>query len=188
LVQYRGGLSHDAFTMKTQRLELVPQAPEHFRALIEGPEQYEQGIGVRPAEGLRDFVVSPELSPDFLARLQATTGPDPWVYGFALVHAADRAVIGTAGFKGPPAADGVVEIAYGVVPAYQGQGFATEAARALVAYAFADGRVRVVRAHTRPQSKASMRVLTKCGFRHVGEVVDPEDGLVWRWETDRRAD
>ena len=32
------------------------------------------------------------------------------------------------------------------------------------------------------EANASTRVLTKCGFRHVGEVMDPEDGLVWRWE------
>jgi hypothetical protein len=25
-------------------------------------------------------------------------------------------------------------------------------------------------------------VLAKCGFRHAGTVVDPEDGVVWRWE------
>ncbi len=29
---------------------------------------------------------------------------------------------------------------------------------------------------------ASGRVLIKCGFRRIGEVIDPEDGLVWRWE------
>jgi hypothetical protein len=27
-----------------------------------------------------------------------------------------------------------------------------------------------------------MRVLEKLGFTCVGEVVDPEDGLVWRWD------
>jgi hypothetical protein len=27
-----------------------------------------------------------------------------------------------------------------------------------------------------------MRVLAKCGFKSLGEVVDPEDGLVGRWE------
>jgi len=26
------------------------------------------------------------------------------------------------------------------------------------------------------------RVLECCGFECVGEVMDPEDGLVWRWE------
>ena len=82
----------------------------------------------------------------------------------------------------PPAADGFVEIAYGVAREYQGKGYATEAAQALTDYAFASGKVRVVLAHTRPEPNASTRVLTKCGFRRIGEVIDPEDGLVWRWE------
>ena len=99
-----------------------------------------------------------------------------------MVHSAIGSVIGVASFKGPPSADGVVEIAYGVVPDFQGQGYATEAAGALVEFAIDSGRVSTVRAHTLPQPNASTRVLKKCGFRFVGEVVDPDDGLVWRWE------
>ena len=76
----------------------------------------------------------------------------------------------------------MVEIAYGVAPDHQGNGYATEAAEALVAYAFSSGKVRVVRAHTFLEANASTRVLAKCGFRRVGEVSDPEDGPVWRWE------
>ncbi len=168
--------------MKTNNLELVPHAPEHLRALIEGPEQYESRFGIRPAQGLRDFIVSADVSPAYLARLNAATEADPWTHGFALVHPASRLVIGMASFKGPPDADGVVEIAYGVVPAYQGKGFASEAAHALVLFAFASGRVRMIRAHTLPEPNASTRVLMKCGFTRVGELMDPEDGLVWRWE------
>jgi RimJ/RimL family protein N-acetyltransferase len=69
-----------------------------------------------------------------------------------------------------------------VDPAYQGQGYATEAVRALVTYAFGSGGVCLVRAHTSPEPNASTGVLTKCGFTWIGEVVDPEHGLVWRWE------
>ena len=87
-----------------------------------------------------------------------------------------------AASRGPPAADGVVEITYGVVPDYQGKGYATEAAQALAVWAFSSGQVRVVRAHTFAEANASARVLTKCGFMKIGEVVDREDGLVWRWE------
>ena len=123
-----------------------------------------------------------QLSADWLARLRASTSADPWTHGFSLVHRDSEIVVGKGGFKGPPGADGVVEIAYGVVPDYQGKGYATEAAQALVAYAFSSGQVRVVRAHTFEKSNASTRVLTKCGFRHIGEVIDPEDGMVWRWE------
>lgn len=84
-----------------------------------------------------------------------------------------------------PDADGLVEIAYGIDEAFQGHGYATEAAAALVDFAFADPRVRVVCAHTLCQAAASPRVLEKCGFTHVGEVVDPEDGPVWRFEKRR---
>ena len=94
-------------------------------------------------------------------------------------------MIGAAGFKGPPDEAGMVEIAYGVTPSFEGQGYATEAAAALVAFAFTSGLVELVRAHTLPAANASTRVLAKCGFRHVGEVIDPDDGPVWRWERGR---
>ncbi len=123
-----------------------------------------------------------QVSADWLARLASLTSPDPWRIGFNLVHRASNSVIGKAGFKGPPGEDGVVEIAYGVAPDHQGKGYATEAAQALVAFAWRSGRVRLVIAHTLPEPNASTRVLTKCGFRKIGEVIDPEDGLVWRWE------
>jgi RimJ/RimL family protein N-acetyltransferase len=96
--------------------------------------------------------------------------------------------IGAAGFKGPPDATDAVEIAYGIVPSLEGRGYATEAASALVTYAFEHEQVRLVRAHTLPESNASTRVLTKCGFRKTAEVVDPDDGPVWRWELVRQGE
>jgi [ribosomal protein S5]-alanine N-acetyltransferase len=123
-----------------------------------------------------------ELSPDWLALLDATKEADPWVIGFSMLHRSEETIVGQAGFKGPPTPDGIVEIAYGVEPNQQGKGYATEAAEALTSYAFQNKEVRLVRAHTLPEVNASTRVLTKCGFRHLGEVIEPDDGLVWRWE------
>ena len=157
--------------MQTKSLKLVPQTLEDVRAMVEAMPPSEKA----------------QLSADWLARLHASTSPDPWTHGFSLVHRDSNIVVGKSGFKGPPAADGVVEIAYGIAPDYQGKGYATEAAQALVIFAFSSGQVRVVRAHTLPESNASTRVLTKCGFRHMGEVMDPEDGLVWRWEKRNEA-
>lgn len=125
------------------------------------------------------------MSPDWLSRLRAATAADVWSHGFNLRLRGEETVIGHAGFTKPPEADGVVELAYGIAAEHQGKGFATEAAEALVAFAFSSGLVRVVRAHTLPEPNASTRVLTKCGFEWLGEVNDPEDGLIWRWE--RRA-
>ena len=167
------------------RIDLRPFAPADLLALIQDLEQFETRFGLRLADGVREFFVSGEVSPAWLESLRSATSADPWRHGFAVVERASDMIIGTAGFKGPPDDDGVVEIAYGIVPAKENQGFATAAATALVAYALDDPRVRHVRAHTLPTANASTRVLTKCRFAFVGEVTDPEDGLVWRWERPR---
>lgn len=168
--------------LDTARLTLVPCTPESLLALIEQPSRFERSLGLPAADGLRGFFVSDDVSPRWLAALRKVSGPDPWRHGFFVVHREDRRVIGSAGFKGPPDSGGVVEIAYGIVPTYESRGFATEAAAALVEFAFGSGEVRLVRAHTLPTANASTRVLLKCGLSHVADVVDPEDGPVWRWE------
>jgi len=168
--------------IETPNLRLIPYAPEQVLALIEEPERFEDLAGFPAAPGLRDGFVSDEVSPAWLAQLRTLQHPDPWVLGFALLHRESGSVIGSAGFKGPPDNDGMVEVAYGIVPAFQGFGYATEATQALVEYAFASGLVERVRAHTLPTPNASTRVLTKCGFAHVANVIDPDDGPVWRWE------
>ena len=171
-------------SLETVRLRLQPYTPEQLLALREGVSEFEERIGggVRAGTGLREFFVSDELSPQWLERLRSATGPDPWVFGFAVIHHEDQRVIGAASFKGPPDDDGVVEIAYGIVPAYQGRGYATEAASALVTFAVERVDVCTIRAHTLPANDASMRVLAKAGFQLVGDVIDEEDGVVCRWE------
>ena len=126
-----------------------------------------------------------QVSPAWLARARAASAPDPFIHGFAMILRESGETVGSCGYKGPPDAEDSVEIAYAVDPAYQGRGFATEAAQAMVDYAFATLPVRIVRAHTLPQENASTHVLTKCSFDFLGEVIDPEDGLVWRWEVRR---
>ena len=124
--------------------------------------------------------VRAQISPQWLALLEKSAAQDPWIHGFHVVNDAGLTV-GLGAFKGPPV-DGTVEIAYAIDPDQQGKGYATHAARALAAFAFASGLVRVVRAHTLPTGIASQRVLLKAGFTKTGEVVDPEDGPVWRFE------
>lgn len=164
----------------------MPADPRQLVVLYEEPEQSVTILGYALSEELRSFYVSarPQVSSRWLARLRSASGggPDPWHHGFFLAERARGEIIGTAGFKGPPDGDGMVEIAYGVVPSVEGRGYATEAAGALVQFAAADDRVRLIRAHTLPELNASTRVLRKCGFVHMGEVIDSEDGPVWRWE------
>ena len=145
--------------------KLVAQSREDVRSMIEAMSPTERA----------------QLSDEWLARFHASGEMDPWVHGFRVVHKETGITVGACMFKGPPQ-DGVVEIAYGIDEDHRGKGYATEAALELVAYARATGHVRLVRAHTLPDSGASQRILGKCGFRNVGEIIDPDDGLVWRFE------
>jgi RimJ/RimL family protein N-acetyltransferase len=105
----------------------------------------------------------------------------PW-HGYLGVESEGKRLVGVCGFKGNPNAACEVEIAYGTVPGFEGRGYATEMARALVGIAFGSPAVQRVIAHTLPETNASCRVLKKVGMRNAGEVMDPEDGKVWRWE------
>jgi len=173
--------------LETARLSLRSCFPAHLLIWLEQPERFEEVAGFPVAAGLLEMFTSHDVTPEWLAALRASDGPDPWLHGFFLVHRGTRVVIGSAGFKGPPDPTGTVEIAYGIAPPFEGQGYATEAAAALLAYAFDTPRVEVVRAHTLPTTNGSTRVLAKCGFEHVDSVVDPDDGPVWRWERRREV-
>jgi ribosomal-protein-alanine N-acetyltransferase len=163
-------LKMNTVCLQSATLKLVLRTPEEVWAALEAMDASEKA----------------QLSADWLARLHASTSPDPWVHGFAIVHLDTDVTVGQCGFKGPPDADGVVEIAYGVSSDQESKGYATEAARALVDFAFSVDQVILARAHTLPASNASKRVLAKCGFQYVCEVSDPEDGLIWRFEMRRK--
>jgi ribosomal-protein-alanine N-acetyltransferase len=60
------------------------------------------------------------------------------------------------------------EIGYIFNPAYQRKGYATEAARAIIGYAFTKLDAHRVVAHCSPVNVASWRVLEKCGLRREG--------------------
>lgn len=91
-------------------------------------------------------------------------------------------IIGTSGFKGRPLTDGSVEVGYGIAPAYQGRGYATEGVRALVEWALAQPTVARVIADCLPENHRSARVLTKVGFRQL-----PSSGGYLNWEVRRAA-
>lgn len=152
-------------TLDTPRLRLVLDSTEAVLARI---------AAMSPAD-------QAEVSPDWLARMRSAV-PSPWTHGFSVTDRATGVAVGGCGYKGPPDADGAVEIAYGIAEPYRGRGYAKEVASALVDYALGPGGARRVFALTRPELGPSTSVLTACGFECAGEVVDPEDGPVWRWE------
>ena len=170
---------------RAPRLDLRPFALADVDAAAAGDAALARHLGAPVADGWMEF---PEAFAYWRDRLAADPGLAAWgLYGFFL-RDEGGVLVGGGGFKGRPDADGVVEIGYGIAPAFRRRGLAREGAAALVALAFAHPEVRAVRAHTLPTPNASNRLLTGLGFAFEGIAIeDPDDGPVWRWSLARPA-
>jgi RimJ/RimL family protein N-acetyltransferase len=101
------------------------------------------------------------------------------VYQVRLIS--DGTAVGGIGFLSAPFEDeGEAEIGYGLSESARGQGYATEAVRAVLAFVAQHGVRRVV-ALTDPGNLASHAVLTRVGFARAGEVAGDE-GVMLRWD------
>jgi RimJ/RimL family protein N-acetyltransferase len=154
---------------------LQPATLAQVEALIAGDDVFAAEFGLKVIPGYIAFPEALEYTRKGLAE-----GADPNWSSHLIIDPDAGELLGLGGFKGPPV-DGEVEIGYGVAPERQGRGHATAAARWLTETAFSRG-VEVVIAHTLAEMNASTTVLQRCGMTKAGDVVDPDDGPIWRWE------
>jgi RimJ/RimL family protein N-acetyltransferase len=78
-----------------------------------------------------------------------------------------------------------VLLGYAIYPRVEGRGYATEATRALIAWALDQVGVAAVRATIPPWHTPSLRVAQKAGMRQVGTARDEEVGEVLVFEAQR---
>jgi ribosomal-protein-alanine N-acetyltransferase len=146
-------------SFSTQRLDLRPLAPtDHARlaAIFRDPyvRRYLWDARIPADAEVSDVIAGSEAS--FRA------------HGFGLWCVAERGArgetIGVAGVR--PTPEGELELIYAFLPEHWGRGFALEAARAVMARAFArdPGRARLL-AVTDLENKASVRVMLRLGLR-----------------------
>lgn len=164
-------------------IRFVPLPPDVMELLVAGDRD---AAAARTGIALTDFLASEECAWLWRIRLQQIE-QDPeaadWV-ARAAVSEPDGAVVGHAGFHGPPDDNGMVEVGYTVDPAFRRRGYARAMLRELLRWAGDDPRVRTVRASIRPDNAASLATIAGFGFRKTGEQWDEEDGLETIFEVD----
>ena len=140
--------------IESERLVMYPVCDGEMRSLIESE---------------RD----PELRKAYAEMLEGCVrDPDNRIWyavWYLELKTAPGLPIGDLSFKGP-AADGAVEVGYGLRAGYCGHGYMTEAVRRIAAWALSQPGVRRVEAETDPQNLASQRVLLAAGFLPTGEA------------------
>ena len=162
-------------------VRFVPLPPPVLSALLSGDLE-----AARAATGvpLTEWFLSDEITWLWRMRLDQIAA-DPraaeWTVR-AAVSVPDGAVVGAAGFHGPPDDDGMVEVGYSTDPAYRRRGYARAMLTELLRWAAAAPGTATVRASIRPDNAASLATIAGFGFTHVGEQWDEEDGTEYLYE------
>lgn len=154
------------FALNTARLRLRhfrPSDSEALAAVFGDAQVMRYGDGVQSAAWIKAWIN---------ARMERyAAGPSPAVYAVT-TRLEDRA-LGYCGLFFFPDVDGrlEIEIGYRLARAAWGQGYATEAARAVRDEAFAALGLRRLIALIDPDHRASIRVAEKIGMHHEKDVM-----------------
>jgi RimJ/RimL family protein N-acetyltransferase len=159
----------------TSAVRVEPARLDWLEALAESDDTFTTRFGIPAVTGWIGF---PESLAYAIDGARATP-EDPWG-SHLFFDGNDGALVGFGGYKGPPI-DGEVEVGYAIAPERQGRGLATAVVAIMVERARAAG-VTLVSAHTLAEENASVAVLRKSGFTRTTEILDPDEGAIWRWE------
>ncbi|MFE5872271.1 GNAT family N-acetyltransferase [Streptomyces roseifaciens] len=146
----------------TARLVLHPMSRSDAEQVVAGePDSRARWAPGYPAEG--DVAGARR----FLSVCASSGDPQPFG-AFEIRRREDGHAIGGLGFHSPPDHKGSVTIGYGLIPSAQGKGYASEALRALLAFARAHG-ITCVQGDTDHDNIGSQRVMTAVGMHLVAE-------------------
>jgi [ribosomal protein S5]-alanine N-acetyltransferase len=153
----------EAFAISTARLVLRPWARQDLNRLVKLGNNY------AVAKNLSTFPHPYSMrDAEEWFEMQQTSFLYPAKVGGTLAIALDGEAIGGIGIH--PERMEHAELGYWLGEPYWGKGYATEAAAALIAYAFTEGGLSALSAGHYWDNHASGRVLTKLGFRYTVET------------------
>lgn len=161
----------------------APIATDRLLLRRSRPEDAERIAGYRSDPDVHRFQGWDRTDPDGIrAEIEEMATRLPGEPGWVQLSVEDRAtgeLLGDVGLSPAAGEPGVVKLGYTIAPEFQGRGYATEAVRALIAYAFDVLGADLVRIYADGDNVASHRVAEKSGLRLVERFRREEDGEVW---------
>ena len=143
---------------RSQRLLLRPVWPEDWQLVLDGIA--DEGV-------VRNLASAPWPYREDDARAFTSLPIEPQYPRFLITRASDAALVGCIGIDRSDAFDDGAELGYWIAREHWGQGYATEAGRAVLTIARTLGYTRVMAMHFL-DNPASGRVLEKLGFVSTG--------------------
>lgn len=162
--------------MTARAVRIVQLPAEAIIALADGDLS---GANAASPVPLTDWMVSETSVRTWQYRaVQAIQTPAdlPWITG-VLWDDEEQLAVGQSGFHAAPDDDGMVEVGYGVDPAYRRRGYARAALELAIERSRSESAVRTLRATISPDNEASLALIRQFPFVHNGEQWDEEDGV-----------
>ena len=111
-----------------------------------------------------------QVQMDWYAHLE-TSGTGRW---WAICSQEDQTFMGASGLNNLHHTHRKAELGFWFLPDYWGRGFALEAVRAILEYAFQTLQLHRIEAQVEPENDACKRLLTRLGFSYEGTWRDCE--------------
>lgn len=176
-----------ALFLETPRLRVTALDGAALQSWMDGDSA---GLAARTGAVFSDPPACPPLFGEDLPRFRDRMVERPHELGWwawLMARRDDGRAVGVCGLGGHPDADGTVELGYSVYPEAAGQGYATEASRAVLEWALARPGVARVRATVPTSNPSSVAVARKLGLEPVATREHPKAGEVRVYETPSRA-
>lgn len=172
-------------TITSERLALPWMGPAFLRASLEGrPHEAEAILNAKLPDGWPDEELGRRLRMR-LDQMYAEPASAAWLLR-GMVRKLDGVLVGYVNFHG--AAIGArAELGYTVLEPYRRQGYAREAALAMMRWAAETRGTGTFVVSISPDNEPSLGLAAALGFRRTGTQIDDVDGEEWVFELDWKS-
>jgi RimJ/RimL family protein N-acetyltransferase len=164
--------------IQTERLTLFPLTLRQLEIGLTSISSFAADLNILIVEDLFTGTVEHAVRMKIEKMRKVTESLHPWLTYWLIRIDCENIGAGLVGFKGNPDKKGEVEIGYGINSIYQNRGYMSEAARAMIQWAFTHPECKAINAaNVKHDNYPSHKVLVKTGFQ---EVEENEEGISYQ--------
>jgi ribosomal-protein-alanine N-acetyltransferase len=166
------------FFIESERLRLIPLTHQQLQLVHTDRPALELSLGLNTSAMQVDPLYQVEIDDAminfWLPKTLEHREQYQWYTSWEIVLKSTNTIIGGMGFAGEPNDKGEVETGYMIDGHHHNKGYATEALKTMIQWAFTHEAVKTIIIRTFSDNLPSRRLLDKCRFKQVAEV----DGLL----------
>ncbi len=151
--------------LTTKRLILIPFTIKICQNLLNHDFSDVHEMGLKKGKSWPDDDVTETLPRimNNLSKVEQPTGFESWM----IIKNDSLEIIGDAGFKGFYDEEKTIDIGYGIIKEERRKGYAEEATRGLINWAFSNKKVQEITASCLTENIGSVNLLTKINFIEI---------------------